>query len=144
VHRRIVVTQSLNDPHLDYDGERDLLNRICKLPNLNPNPNPNPDTQSLNNPHLDYDGERDLLNRICKLSARAEEMAASSHARLSASKAYFAIVEDRLESLRMGPVPGLQPYYTSVMNRLRPAVRSLDSALMRMDKQVRGVEKHST
>jgi len=93
--------------------------------------------KSLNNPQLDYDGERDLLNRICKLSARAEEMAAATHARLSASKAYFAIVEDRLESLRMGPVAGLQPYYTSIMNRLRPAVRSLDSALMRMDKQVR-------
>lgn len=68
-----------------------------------------------------------VLDRLQSLSARTEALRAKTRFRFSASRAYAALVEERLQSLaeeKLGERPTLSGF---VRTRLAPAVRTVES-----------------
>lgn len=70
------------------------------------------------------DADDALLHELVDLAARVEHAMADHGARFSATPAYAGIVDRRLEELREGVVPGLQPLSEFLARRFRPAVDS--------------------
>ncbi len=77
--------------------------------------------------------ERELLSQITTLSARAEAIAAATQYRFSAAKAYYALVQRRIEELREGRVEGYQTLTQFVDRRLAPAMRTCEAVRERLD-----------
>lgn len=71
--------------------------------------------------------DRDLLEHITRLAAEAERLDAATSFRLSAAKAYYAIVCRRIEELREDRIPGLQTFAEFIDRRLGPAMKTCDS-----------------
>jgi len=65
--------------------------------------------------------EPQLLDRLTKLAGEIESQYAGSHARFSASAAYFELVDRRLADIRETRVPGLQTIGEFIERRLSPA-----------------------
>ncbi|MTI11331.1 DUF3422 family protein [Curvivirga aplysinae] len=73
-------------------------------------------------PDSDYDGE--ILAQLTGLSAHLERLSSSTVYRLTASRAYYAIVEDRLKELNEGRIAGFQQVGEFLDRRLAPAMRT--------------------
>lgn len=71
--------------------------------------------------------DRDLLEHLTRLAAEAERLDAATSFRLSAAKAYYAIVCRRIEELREERIPGLQTFAEFIDRRLGPAMKTCDS-----------------
>lgn len=70
------------------------------------------------------DQEPELLRQLTALAGRVESLYAATHARFSASTAYFELVQRRIDELRETPLPGLQTIREFVDRRLAPAMQT--------------------
>ncbi len=65
-----------------------------------------------------------LLQRLTQLAAQVESMYARTHARFSASAAYFELLQRRVVELREERIPGLQTVGEFMDRRLLPAMQT--------------------
>lgn len=79
------------------------------------------------------DEERRLLARLTMLAAEVERLSAGGNYRLSAAKAYYALVERRIAELRETRHEGLQTIGEFMDRRLAPAMRTCVSASERLE-----------
>lgn len=77
--------------------------------------------------------DRVLLERLSKLSAALANLVAETRYRMSASQAYAAITQERLQSLRVHRVQGYQTLGDFTDRRLLPAVRTCVSFSVRLE-----------
>ncbi|HPG79974.1 MAG TPA: DUF3422 domain-containing protein [Piscinibacter sp.] len=70
------------------------------------------------------DDEQELLRQLTQLAARVEGLYARTHARFSASAAYFELVQRRIEELREERVHNLQTVREFMDRRLLPAMQT--------------------
>ncbi len=75
--------------------------------------------------------DRDLLERLTTLAAEAERLDAGTSFRLSAARAYHAIVTQRIGELREERMQGVQTIAEFMGRRLTPAMKTCDSAVER-------------
>ncbi|RAU23169.1 DUF3422 domain-containing protein [Paramagnetospirillum kuznetsovii] len=80
----------------------------------------------LADPHI-AQNDRDLLEHLTRLAAEAEQLDAATSFRLSAAKAYYAIVNQRIAELREDRIPGLQTIAEFIDRRLGPAMKTCES-----------------
>lgn len=71
--------------------------------------------------------DRELLEHLTRLAAEAEHLDAATSFRLSAAKAYYAIVGQRIAELREDRIPGLQTFAEFIDRRLGPAMKTCES-----------------
>ncbi len=74
--------------------------------------------------NAETDNEPELLKQLTRLAAEVEGMYARTHARFSASQAYFEIVRQRAEELREERQATLQMLREFMEKRLHPAVQT--------------------
>ena len=77
------------------------------------------------------DQEVHLLDRLTRLAAQVESHYAATHARFSASAAYFELVERRIEDIGESALPGLQTIREFMHRRLSPAAATCAWAVRR-------------
>lgn len=80
---------------------------------------------------LGVEDDRALLSRLVALSGRMEALSASTGFRFAAGNAYYEIVQNRIESLRETPLPGMQTIGQFMERRLGPAMRTCASVAAR-------------
>jgi uncharacterized membrane-anchored protein len=71
--------------------------------------------------------ERNLLAELTTLSAETERIAAETAYRFSAARAYYALVQRRIESLREERVEGFQTVSEFMERRMAPAMRTCEA-----------------
>lgn len=77
--------------------------------------------------------EQRLLERLTDLSAEVEGMAAATMYRFGAARAYYALVQKRVEELREQRVEGLQTVIEFIDRRLAPAMRTCEAVAERLE-----------
>jgi uncharacterized membrane-anchored protein len=87
-------------------AERDLADVAERIRTANPN------------------DEQELLRQLTQLAARVEGLYARTHARFSASAAYFELVQRRIDELREERVHNLQTIREFMDRRLLPAMQT--------------------
>lgn len=80
--------------------------------------------QAIRSAHQDE--EADLLERLTRLAGQVEGQYASQHSRFSASKAYFELVDRRIQDIRETRLPGFQSIGEFMDRRLSPARSTCD------------------
>lgn len=85
--------------------------------------------------------DRLLLERLTRLAAEAERLDASVGFRLSAARAYYAIVNQRIAELREERIAGVQTVAEFMDRRLAPAMKTCDSAAERQQLLARRVSR---
>lgn len=75
--------------------------------------------------------DRELLDRLTALAAEAERLDASTSFRLSAARAYYDIVNRRINELREDRIPGVQTVAEFMDRRLAPAMKTCETAAER-------------
>jgi uncharacterized membrane-anchored protein len=73
------------------------------------------------------DDERELLHKITVLAARIEKLALENSYRFAASKAYYRLVQARIEELRETRIPGVPTIREFMDRRLAPAMNTCES-----------------
>jgi len=68
----------------------------------------------------------DLLDELSSLAAEIEEISARNSYRFGATKAYYAIVQQRLEELREERLEGLATISETIERRMAPAMKTCD------------------
>ncbi len=76
--------------------------------------------------------EQDLLDRLIALAARVERATAEHTFRFSATKAYDALVQQRIAELREKAIPGTQTLGEFMRRRLSPAMATVASTGQRL------------
>jgi uncharacterized membrane-anchored protein len=76
--------------------------------------------------------EQDLLDRLIALAARVERATAEHTFRFSATKAYDALVQQRIAELRETAIPGTQTLGEFMRRRLSPAMATVASTAQRL------------
>ena len=71
--------------------------------------------------------DRELLEHLTRLAAEAEHLDAATGFALSAARAYYAIVGQRIAELREDRIPGLQTFAEFIDRRLGPAMKTCES-----------------
>lgn len=79
------------------------------------------------------DNDRPLLDRLTRLAAECERISAATAFRLSAARAYYGIVQQRIAELREERIPGLQTIGEFMGRRLTPAMSTCQSLAERQD-----------
>ena len=77
--------------------------------------------------------EPQLLDRLTKMAGQIESQYAARHSRFSASSAYFALVDKRIDDLREARIAGLQSFREFMDRRLSPARNTCEWAVRRQD-----------
>lgn len=77
--------------------------------------------------------DHELLDDLILLAATVERDIASHAGRFSAARAYFALVQQRIDYLRGDSLPGLMGVFTFLLRRLVPAVSTVESAQSRIE-----------
>lgn len=77
--------------------------------------------------------EQHQLSQLTTLAARIETMTARTDFRFSASRAYHALVEERIADLDETKLSGIQQLATFMDRRLSPAMRTCASVASRLD-----------
>jgi len=77
--------------------------------------------------------ERRLLDRLVALAAEAERIAAATTYRFGAGRAYYTLVQRRIEELREERLEGLQTIGEFMDRRLAPAMRTCASVGERLE-----------
>lgn len=85
--------------------------------------------------------DRALLDHLTALAAQAESLDAATSFRLSAARAYYAIVIQRIAELREDRIAGLQTIAEFMDRRLAPAMKTCDSASERQQLLARRVSR---
>jgi uncharacterized membrane-anchored protein len=73
-----------------------------------------------------HDEEAELLERLTRLAGQVEGQYAAQHSRFSASKAYFELVDRRIQDIRETRLPGFQSIGEFMERRLSPARSTCD------------------
>lgn len=87
--------------------------------------------------------ERRLLSELTALSAETERVAAATSYRFSAARAYYTLVQKRIESLREERVEGFQIFSEFMERRMAPAMRTCEAVRERQDTLSRRVNRTS-
>ncbi|SHG45260.1 DUF3422 family protein [Massilia sp. CF038] len=77
------------------------------------------------------DDESALLQEITSLAARMEKLALENSYRFAASKAYYALVQARIDELRETRIPGVPTIREFMDRRLAPAMNTCESMVRR-------------
>lgn len=85
--------------------------------------------------------DRELLEHLTRLAAEAEQLDAAIGFRLSAARAYNAIVQSRIAELREERIPGSQMVAEFMERRLDPAMKTCESATERLQLLSRRVSR---
>ena len=83
--------------------------------------------------HADRDAEPQLLDRLTRLAGQVESLYAGTHARFSASSAYFELVSQRIRELGEAPLAGMQTLGEFMERRLSPARSTCEWAVRRQN-----------
>lgn len=78
--------------------------------------------------------DRVLLDRLNALAAGCERLVAATSERFSATRAYHALVQARIEELREERLPGLQTVDEFMRRRLVPAMATCESVAQRLER----------
>ena len=91
------------------------------------------------------EGEKDsdLLNELTRLAAEVESSVAAGSFRLSATRAYYAIVTQRISELREVRIPGVQTFAEFMSRRFSPAMSTCESVASRHEALSRRVARAS-
>lgn len=81
--------------------------------------------------------ERALLDELTGVSQRIEGLAARTGYRFGAARAYYALVQRRIEELREERIEGLQMIAEFMDRRLAPAMRTCEAVAERIDRMSR-------
>lgn len=81
----------------------------------------------------DRNDEPQLLDRLTKLAGQVESQYAATHSRFSASSAYFALVDDRIQEIHESRLTGMQTIREFMDRRLTPARSTCEWATRRQD-----------
>lgn len=84
-------------------------------------------------PQAGADGEQRLLEQITRLAARLEKLILDNGYRFSASRAYFSIVQARIEELREVRIEGTPTVEEFMERRLAPAMHTCEATSARQD-----------
>jgi uncharacterized membrane-anchored protein len=87
------------------------------------------------------DGE--LLSQLIRLAARVERATATHLYRFSATQAYYALVQQRIEQLREAPIPGTQTVGEFLLRRLSPAMATAHATAQRLTSLSQRIERAS-
>lgn len=79
----------------------------------------------------DTDSEQILLRQIIDLAARTEKLSTENSYRFSASKAYFRLVQSRIEELRENRIEGIPTIEEFMDRRLAPAMNTCEAITRR-------------
>lgn len=82
-----------------------------------------------------------MLSDITRLAAELEANAASSLYRFGASRAYYHIVQERIQTLAETPMPGQETLGLFLSRRLAPAMRTCQSVEERQENMARKLER---
>lgn len=88
-------------------------------------------THRMTGDHQEQSSE--VLQELMTLAARVEELSADTANRFSASDAYFALLDTRLNELRQERIEGLQTITQFMERRLEPARRTCQAAGKRIE-----------
>ncbi len=77
--------------------------------------------------------EQELLKQLSELAAEVERIAAATHYRFSAARAYYALVQRRIDELREERVEGTPTINEFMERRLAPAMRTCESLRERVE-----------
>jgi len=89
------------------------------------------------------DDEPDLLDRLTRLAGQIESQYAAMHSRFSASAAYFALVDKRIEDINETRLVGMQSFRDFMDRRLTPARNTCEWAVRRQDSLSQRVSRMS-
>jgi uncharacterized membrane-anchored protein len=78
-------------------------------------------------------GEPGLLDRLTKLAAEIESFESKHHFRFSAARAYYRLVQQRIEQLREVRVPAIQTFQEFTELRLAPAMNTCSAIAARLE-----------
>ncbi len=93
---------------------------------------------------LDADqSERGLLENLSKIEAQLESYRTETNHRFAATRAYYQLVNDRLEGLKEEPLDGFASMGEFINRRLTPASRTCDSVKDWMEDLSRRIERAS-
>lgn len=81
----------------------------------------------------DADSEQVLLRQIIDLAARIEKLSMENSYRFSASKAYFRLVQSRIEELRESRIEGIPTIEEFMDRRLTPAMNTCEAITRRQE-----------
>ncbi|MES2070371.1 MAG: DUF3422 domain-containing protein [Pseudomonadota bacterium] len=81
----------------------------------------------------DADSEQILLRKIIDLAARVEKLSLESSYRFAASKAYFRLVQSRIDELRESRVEGVPTIEEFMDRRLAPAMNTCEAVVRRQE-----------
>ncbi|MEK9776333.1 MAG: DUF3422 domain-containing protein, partial [Quisquiliibacterium sp.] len=79
------------------------------------------------------DDEAHLLDRLTRLAGEVESQYAATHSRFSASHAYFALIDRRIEEIGESRIDGMQTIADFMQRRLSPARSTCEWAARRQD-----------
>ncbi|MES2049033.1 MAG: DUF3422 domain-containing protein [Pseudomonadota bacterium] len=82
---------------------------------------------------VDTDSEQILLRQIIDLAARIEKLSMENNYRFSASKAYFSLVQSRIEELREFRIEGVPTIAEFMERRLAPAMNTCEAIVRRQE-----------
>ena len=80
--------------------------------------------------HTDYQQD---LNELSYVVAKIEEIDSSMNYRLSATRAYYKLVEQRIQDLREERLESFQTNYEFLSRRLQPAIRTSEAFSRRLE-----------
>lgn len=89
------------------------------------------------------EGERQLLEQLTALAAETQRIAAATAYRFGAARAYYALVQRRIEELREERIEGQQKVSEFMDRRLSPAMRTCQAVADRLDGLSRQVNRTS-
>jgi uncharacterized membrane-anchored protein len=78
-------------------------------------------------------GEPGLLDRLTRLAAAIESYESKDHFRFSAARAYYRIVQQRIEQLREVRIPAIQTFQEFTELRLAPAMNTCMATAGRLE-----------
>jgi uncharacterized membrane-anchored protein len=87
--------------------------------------------------------DQELLTTLISLAASVERATATHMYRFSATKAYFDLVEQRIEQLRETPIPGTQTVGEFLLRRLAPAMATVQATAQRLTSLSQRIERAS-
>jgi uncharacterized membrane-anchored protein len=83
----------------------------------------------------------DLLLKLSGMAAEIEHLAAANSYRFAAARAYYQIVEQRVQELREEKMPGQPRYSTFLFKTLQPAMRTCDAANQRIEELAQRISR---
>ena len=87
--------------------------------------------------------DQELLDKLIGLAATVERATAAHLYRFTATQAYHALVEQRIEQLRETPIPGTQTVGEFVLRRVSPAMATVQAAAQRLSSLSQRIERAS-